>query len=167
MIFKKKEDLMNRTAALYAIALSLTALAQEVAGERPDGRRLVWHDEFDGKTLDEAKWRVWGTMSSTDNVYTNDARTVQVSGGLLRLRVLPSGVPGKVAMLPRGLVTRDCMSFRYGYLEMRARVPYRHGAWPSFWLQSVPPPFRKADWLSEIDWVRLWQKAGEDLFSGH
>ena len=28
------------------------------------------------------------------------------------------------------------MSFRYGYLEMRARVPYSKGAWPSFWLLS-------------------------------
>ena len=28
------------------------------------------------------------------------------------------------------------MTFKYGYLEMRARVPYGNPMWPSFWLQS-------------------------------
>ena len=149
MVFGPKGHPMNRIAPFFSIVLATLAL--EAVGERLDGRHLVWNDEFDGKSLNEVKWQVWGTMSSSDNVYTNDARTVQVADGLLRLRVLPSGVEGKVAMLPRGLVTRDRMAFRYGYLEMRARVPYRHGAWPSFWLQSAPPPLRKADWMSEID----------------
>ena len=136
---------------LVAFAVEAAEGGDATTAQRPDGRRVVWHDEFDGSALDLSKWQVWGTMSSTDNVYSNDARTVQVANGLLRLRVLPSGRPDKVAMLPRGLVTRDRMAFRYGYLEMRARVPFRHGSWPSFWLQSVPPPLRKAEWLSEID----------------
>lgn len=138
-------------ALLVALALEAAVGGDAATAQRADGRRLVWRDEFDGTSLDNAKWQVWGTMSSTDNVYVNDERTVRVTNGLLRLRVLPSGRPDKVAMLPRGLVTRDRMAFRYGYLEMRARVPYRRGAWPSFWLQSAPPPLRKADWMSEID----------------
>ena len=125
--------------------------AEPAGADSKAARRLVWSDEFNGTALDEAKWQVWGTMFSTDNVYTNDARTtVRVAGGLLRLRVLPTDVPGKVATLPRGLVTRDRMAFRYGYLEMLARVPYRRGAWPSFWLSSHPK-LAKADWTSEID----------------
>lgn len=134
-----------------AILLFLARGAEADGMSRVDGRSMVWHDEFNGNALDLSKWQFWSTMSSSDNVYVNDERTVRVEKGLLRLRVLPSGVTNKVAMLPRGLVTRDRMSFRYGYLEMRARVPFRRGAWPSFWLQSVPPPMRKADWLSEID----------------
>ena len=156
-------ETMKRFTTLFTFLVFATAIlgvrassqrpdgGDTVATSRPDGRRLVWSDEFDGSALDSTKWQVWGTMSSTDNIYTNDERTVQVAEGRLRLHVLPSGVTNKVAMLPRGLVTRDRMAFRYGYLEMRARVPYRHGAWPSFWLQSAPPPLRKADWMSEID----------------
>jgi len=137
------------TVAATAVADESAEVIADVA--RADGRRMVWHDEFDGNALDKSKWQVWGTMSSSDNVYANDERTMGVKNGYLRLRVLPSGVTNKVALIPRGLVTRDRMSFRYGYLEMRARVPYRHGAWPSFWMQSAPPPLRKADWMSEID----------------
>ena len=149
-IYSKSLHLLG-TTLLVAFALETADGGDAATAQRSDGRRLVWQDEFDGTALDQSKWQVWGTMSSTDNVYTNDERTVRVADGLLRLRVLPANVPGKVAILPRGLVTRDRMAFRYGYLEMRARVPFRHGSWPSFWLQSAPPPLRKADWLSEID----------------
>ena len=145
-----KSSYLLGATLLVAFAVEAAAGGDATTAQRPDGRRVVWHDEFDGSALDKTKWQVWGTMSSTDNVYTNDERTMQVSNGLLRLRVLPSGRPDKVAMLPRGLVTRDRMSFRYGYLEMRARIPFRHGSWPSFWLQSHPKS-AKADWMSEID----------------
>lgn len=147
-------------AVLCATAFAATAAAP------PLGRRLVWSDEFDGNALDKTKWQVWGTMSSTDNVYTNDERTVQVGGGLLRLRVLPSGVTNKVAMLPRGLVTRDRMAFRYGYLEMRARVPYRHGAWPSFWLVSHPS-MTTGDWKCEIDILESFGSSGAAVANLH
>ena len=170
---------MKRFTTLFTILVFATAIlgarasspqldgGHAVATSRADGRRLVWSDEFDGTALDPAKWQVWGTMSSTDNIYTNDERTVQVAEGLLRLRVLPSGVTGKVATLPRGLVTRDRMAFRYGYLEMRAKVPYRRGAWPSFWLQSAPPPLRKADWMSEIDVLESFSSTNAAVASGH
>ena len=32
--------------------------------------------------------------------------------------------------------TYEKMSFRYGYLEMRAKVPSVQGAWPAFWIRS-------------------------------
>ena len=105
-------------------------------------------------------------MSSTDNIYVNDKRTVQVANGLLRLRVLPSGVPDKVAIIPRGIVTRDRMAFRYGYLEMRARVPYRRGAWPSFWLVSHPE-LAKADWRSEIDVLEVFASTSAAVANLH
>ena len=158
---------MKRALSFFpALAVLCAAALVLPAAEVPAARRLVWSDEFNGHALDPAKWQVWGTMSSTDNVYTNDARTVRVAGGLLRLRVLPSDVPGKVATLPRGLVTRDRMAFRYGYLEMRARVPYRRGAWPSFWLASHPK-LAKADWTSEIDVLEAFASANAAVANLH
>ena len=115
-----------------------------------DGRKLVWSDEFDGTVLDETKWKFHATMNSHDCVYTNDSRTARVEGGYLHLLVVPSGDPAKPQMLPRGVSTRDRMAFKYGYLEMRAKVPFRHGAWPSFWM-TVQPSLQKAAWFSEVD----------------
>ena len=36
------------------------------------------------------------------------------------------------------VTTCDKMHFQYGYLEMRAMVPYGQGAWPSFWMKAMP-----------------------------
>ena len=117
---------------------------------RRDGRRLVWRDEFNGKSLDQSKWKFHATMNSTDCVYTNDSRTARVEKGCLHLLVVSSGDPKKPQMLPRGVSTRDRMAFKYGYLEMRAKIPFRHGAWPSFWM-TAQPKMQKAAWMSEVD----------------
>ena len=121
----------------------------DVAGPK-DSRRLVWSDDFAGAELDRKKWGVRHSMNSTDCLYANDERTMRIEDGCLRLEALPSPDPAKRCLLPRGVSTHDRMSFKYGYLEMRARVPFRHGAWPSFWMQSVTDG-RKASWMSEID----------------
>lgn len=47
--------------------------------------------------------------------------------------------------LSHGFCTIDTMNFKYGYLEIRACVPFRHGAWPSFWMKSNTP-FAKCTW---------------------
>ena len=115
-----------------------------------EGRKLVWRDEFEGTKLDLNKWRFRRSMNGKDCKYVNDERTVRVQNGLLRLHVLPAGETNRPFMLPEGLTTHETMSFRYGYLEMRARVPFRHGAWPSFWLQSVSR-WRSVPWMAEVD----------------
>ena len=38
--------------------------------------------------------------------------------------------------ITNGLSTKDTMSFKYGRLEMRAKVPFGAGAFPSLWLTS-------------------------------
>ena len=121
-----------------------------VAGPVKTGRKLVWSDEFDGTGLDKAKWNFRRTMYGKDCQYANDARTVRVEDGCLHMRTLPSPDKGGRCLLSEGITTHDGMAWKYGYLEMRAKVPYRHGAWPSFWMQSTAR-YRKVDYLAEVD----------------
>ena len=139
---------MSALLALLALAAGGVVGTDHRAAR--NGRRLVWGDEFDGKALDRRKWKFHATMNSTDCVYTNDSRTARVEKGCLHLMVVPSGNPKKPQMLPRGVSTRDRMAFKYGYVEMRAKVPFRHGAWPSFWM-TAQPKLQKAAWMSEVD----------------
>jgi len=62
------------------------------------------------------------------------------------------GFPGDSngAFYSCGVATHETMGFRYGYMEMRAWVPFRHGAWPSWWMTATSG-LRKCDWMSEID----------------
>ena len=150
------------------VAAVLPVLVREACADAVpwQGRRLVWSDEFDGRALDATKWMFLATMNSSDCVYSNDSRTVRVDGSCLHLLVVPSGNPEKPWMLPRGVSTRDRMAFKYGYLEMRARVPFRHGAWPSFWMTDQPS-LRKAAWGSEVDIFEVFSSSNAVVANLH
>ena len=139
-----------------------------VTGGTPmhQGRKLVWSDEFDGNDLDPKKWKFRRTMYGKDCLYANDARTYSVTNGLLRLRVQKSGDSQKKFLLPEGVSTLDTMNYRYGYLEMRGRVPFRHGAWPSFWMQSAARS-RTVDWMCETDVFEAFSSTNSLASAGH
>lgn len=121
------------------------------------GRQLVWSDEFDGSSLNTTnKWMFSQTMGASDRYYTNDSNHVYVSDGCLTLKA--DKYSADRYALPQGLTTKDRMIYTYGYLEMRAKIPYRRGAWPSFWMQS-DQRYGKASYMAEIDIFEVFANA--------
>lgn len=114
------------------------------------GRNLVWFDDFSGDALNTDYWNFDQTMYTENREYSDTPDCCRVENGELHLQVHRSKKEGCDYKLCRGLTTMNGMNFKYGYLEMRARVPYRHGAWPSFWMKS-DTPFQKAKWMCETD----------------
>ncbi len=114
------------------------------------GRQLVWHDEFDKNEIDFSKWHFIRAMWSPDVEYDNTERCARIEDGKLHLQIHKSEKEGMVVILPDSFTTKDFMNFKYGYLEMCCKIPYRHGAWPGFWMKS-DTPFAKAPYMSEID----------------
>ena len=126
----------------------------------PTGRnfQLVWHDEFDGDSLDESKWsyrtNFWGKRAHW--FATPEDGCVTVSDGLLHLKlkkradgqfvspqlqtgelmwdIPPEPNPTSFWPLPR----RDPPKFlhRYGYYECRCRLQRMPGWWSAFWMQT-------------------------------
>lgn len=114
-----------------------------------DDRRLVWNDEFSGNTLDMSKWYFHRTMNNPSESYFNDERHIRIEDNKLHLSVQRDN--GKITNC-EGLTTKYTMLFKYGYLEMRAKAPFRHGAWPSFWLLGNTEIYdRSIGWEPEID----------------
>lgn len=117
-----------------------------------DGYEYVWGDEFEGAALDRSKWSFLPKMSGTPTqqiAYSEDV--VTQADGRLQLRAVRCFDPteeGVKVRVPYSVNTYYNMNFYYGYIEIRARVPYQDGAWPSFWMVN-------SEYLSE--------KAGEDL----
>ena len=105
-------------------------------------------------------------MDSWDCVYVNDRRTARVENGKLRLLAVPSGEKARPRMLSRGLATHETMAFKYGYLEMCARVPFRRGAWPSFWLTSTPV-YRKSRLEAEVDVFEVFSSPDTIVYNLH
>lgn len=115
-------------------------------------RQLVWHDEFESEKLDKTKWTFERLMDTPGNIYCNSEPNARLENSMLHLLVHKFG---ETYSLPESVTTKHTMLFRYGYVEMRAKIPFRHGAWPSFWLKGDTPYLRKAEnrnnWFPEID----------------
>jgi hypothetical protein len=114
------------------------------------GRVLVWHDEFDKNEIDADKWIFWRTMGGTDRIYDNGKENARIEDGKMLLQCHRTDDPEHPFTLSEGLTTKYTMNWKYGYLEMRAKIPFRHGAWPSFWTQSSTV-FQKTPWMCETD----------------
>lgn len=106
-----------------------------------DGYKYVWGDEFEGDDIDFTKWDFEERMSGSGQIEISwDKDVIDVADGRLKLHAinyfneLREGTRYKV---PYSVVTKYKMNFKYGYAEIRARVPYYRGSWPSFWGLSL------------------------------
>ncbi|MFV8324848.1 family 16 glycosylhydrolase [Flavobacterium sp. ZS1P14] len=102
------------------------------------GSSLVWSDEFntDGAP-DSSKWGYdlgaggWGNNES--QYYTNRAENIIVQNGLLKIRTLKESFSGSNYTSAR-ILTKDKFSFKYGRVEIRAKLAAGGGTWPALWM---------------------------------
>ncbi len=121
--------------------------------------KLVWKQDFDEGELDLNVWSGQFLMGAAKEFKVAEIGTqniITVSDSLLHLKSIcysdPENPDVKYAVIPT-MHTGNSMSFKYGYLEMRARVPFKAGAWPSWWLSSrnTVNGNPKATFSAEID----------------
>ena len=118
--------------------------------------QLVWFDEFDGSALNSAYWSLTDRMYGNSKITTSASKkNFEVADGDATMRVWKSG---DVFTTNSTLTTMNRMSFRYGYLEINAIVPFSRGAFPAFWLQSAWQ-HRSVDYMTEVDVFEVY-KAG-------
>lgn len=116
----------------------LVSIKKSLAMVSSDEYELVWSQEFNGNALDYSVLTTNKTMSvGTTLEYADNA---VVNNGSLKLSCTNTGRTDangdKIYTVNYGLSTIDTMSFKYGRLEMRAKVPFAAGAFPSLWLTS-------------------------------
>ena len=132
------------------------------------GRKLVWHDEFDGDCLDGTKWTTERLMYNPSVIYDNSEKNLRVEGGLLHLSV---NMDGEKFSPCNSVTTMRTMLFRYGYVEMRAKLPFSHGAWSSFWTQGRTLHLRefenRKNWFPEIDIFEVFSSKDSLCFNMH
>lgn len=144
-------------------------LHNEKVPSAKEGRVLVWYDEFDGLVLDKCKWGFYPFMKTPNVIYDNSEKHVRIEDGKLHLQVHRAG---NTYSLPQSICTRYTMFFKYGYLEMRAKLPFRHGAWPSFWMMAPGSPFmdRRNEpdfWWPEVDIVEVFSSENTVIANLH
>ncbi len=121
----------------------------------------VWGDEFDGDCLDPEKWE-WSvektgmvSLNEEEYIILNDERVLNVSDGKLRLIscVVEEKEDGSKQYASSASVhTAEKMSYLYGYCEIKAKVPFGKGLWPSFWACTEKSRSSKdRKYITEID----------------
>ena len=119
---------------------------------------LVWSDEFDGNSLDAAKWNIetgygsdgWGNDEWQN--YTNSPNNVHLENGALIITArCDSGVPGKRdgSITSARINTKGKFSSKFGKIQARIQPPEAAGMWPAFWMLGA-----------NID-TSPWPKCGE------
>lgn len=111
--------------------------------EEENTYQLVWEDEFEGSELDVKSWRkierndaMWGRyMSSNPRLY-------DVSNGKIRLYCMRNTFDrsDSAQILTAGIETRHMRTFKYGKVEVRARLKGAQGCWPAIW--TMPDNWR-------------------------
>lgn len=127
----------------------------EWLGKKPpvDGQwTKTFDDEFDGTTVDLAKWNVTGPnyYDKTSHWSKDD---VVVGDGLARLRYQKkTGYQNDDPKEPESpyasgyLDTYGKWVQRYGYFEARVKLPNAPGLWPAFWIMPDRGPTAGPQW---------------------
>lgn len=102
--------------------------------------QLVWQDEFNGTQVDLSKWEPqvgdgcpslcgWGN----NELQYYRSQNATVAGGFLTITARRENVGGRNYTSAR-LRTKNRGDFKYGRIEMRAKMPVGRGLWPALWM---------------------------------
>jgi beta-glucanase (GH16 family) len=128
--------------------------AVEAGADAYPGFELVWKDDFDGDTLDMAKWTYetgrgengWGNNEL--QYYTDDQENVFLENGELVIRAVRETAGGYTS---GRIVTRNKGDRTYGRITARFELPQGRGTWPAIWM--MPTYSRYGGWphSGEVD----------------
>ncbi len=115
------------------------------------GPALLWSDEFNGNSLNTSFW-----MPETNIRFNNELQDYQasgnhtVSGGLLTITAQKVNDNKQFGSYTSArLISKAKKEFKYGRMEIRAKLPKGKGTWPAIWMLG-----------SNIDGVS-WPTCGE------
>lgn len=127
-----------------------------------EGYSLAWSDEFDGSVVDEATWTYelgdgcqkgpdlcgWGNNEL--QWYTNERKNAQVRDGNLIIRAIQESTPvNGYDYTSARMITKNKADFKYGRMDIRAKLPKGQGLWPAIWMLPTENKFG------------IWPKSGE------
>ncbi len=102
--------------------------------ENTDG--LFWADEFDGNgSINSNVWNFetggggWGNQEV--QIYTNNLKNVYKEDGILKIKVIKES---NGTYTSARITTQDKIDFKYGRVDIRAKLPRVAGTWPALWM---------------------------------
>jgi beta-glucanase (GH16 family) len=154
---------MIALSALLALAVqspfTVTNAVYTGPVKRPPNARLVWSDDFNGRTLNLSKWRYdtafnkKGWFNGELQYYSaNRRKNLRLANGRLIIeahRETPKQFAdwGGQHYTSAKIVSKQ--AWTYGFYEIRAKLPCARGTWPAIWM--LPKVMKKWPDDGEID----------------
>ncbi len=130
--------------------------------------KLIFCDEFNEPTLDLSKWTIvegrgrngWGNGES--QYYTASEKNIFIKDNILHIKCIHEEAPDHHLEEVEGgvfgrnytsgkITTKHKHSFKYGRIEVSAKMPSVIGSWPAIWLMPVNDNNERWPLCGEID----------------
>ena len=130
----------------------------------PTGYTLVWSDEFDGNNLGADWTHEIGTGSNgwgNNELQYYRSENTSVQGGFLTIEAREEAFGGRNYTSSR-LITKGKREFKYGRIDIRAKLPKGQGIWPALWMLGAN--FGSVSWpyCGEIDIMEMIGGSGRE-----
>lgn len=154
---------------------------EEVGGcQFPDASeyKLVWSDEFDGNEIDTTKWsfdlgdgcqlgeNLCGWGNNELQYYTSRPENASVEDGILTIKAIEESplYLGEHAYTSTRMVTKNKGDWRYGRMDVRARLPIGRGLWPAIWMLPTDTVYGGWPRSGEIDIMEAVGHETDEVF---
>jgi beta-glucanase (GH16 family) len=127
------------------------------------GLALVWQDEFNGTSLNTTYWthEIGGSGWGNNELQYYQENNTLVENGMLIIRAKRENVDGRNYTSSR-IITLGKYSFKYGRVDIRAKLPKGQGIWPALWMLGAN--IKTVGWpkCGEIDIMEMIGGTGND-----
>jgi beta-glucanase (GH16 family) len=146
-------------AALAQSSFTITNAVYDGPVLRPEDAKLVWRDEFNGRTLDASKWR-FDTSRNKQGWFNGELqyysaarpKNLRIANGRLTLEAHHEAPRQFTDWGGQNYTSGKVVSkqtWTYGFYEIRAKLPCARGTWPAIWM--LPANMKKWPDEGEID----------------
>lgn len=130
-----------------------------VSNGEPESWKLVWQEEFDYNGLpDPSVWSFetdgnsWGWGNGEDQYYTSKRlENAEVSNGTLKIKALLEDFVESHKYTSARINSKKVGGWKYGRIEVRAKLPEGQGIWPAIWMLPVDSEYGGWPDSGEID----------------
>ncbi|SMO88644.1 glycoside hydrolase family 16 protein [Gracilimonas mengyeensis] len=150
---------------IYILLIGVPLLAACTATtDTTENYELVWSDEFNSTELDTSKWDFntgtgaeigligWGNNEL--QYYREGNNNVSVTDGNLVIEARKENY-SDMEYTSAKLVTQNKAAWKYGKVEVRAKVPETQGIWPAIWMMPTESAYGNWPRSGEIDLMEL------------
>ncbi|WP_020537539.1 glycoside hydrolase family 16 protein [Lewinella cohaerens] len=141
---------------------------EEIAGcqfptDIENSYELIWNDEFDGTEIDDSKWSydlgdgcdlgICGWGNNELEYYTDRPENAYLENGNLVIKARKESpiYLNQYQYTSSRLVTKNKGDFRYGRVDVKARLPIGQGLWPAIWMLPTDEAYGGWPRSGEID----------------